>query len=126
MLKKTLYVFATLFIFLVVVEIFTTILFYFKDLQTTLITVKNVEDAPYLYYKFSESENPATGKKYLNPDGLASDLPVTKTNNKFRIALIGGSVAEGLGRISDSITKQPMFEMELKKMLGYPDLAELS
>jgi lysophospholipase L1-like esterase len=113
--KKFLYIISSLLFFLIIVEIFSTIIFYFKDDDSALIKVNNLEDVPFAYYKFSESTNSFTKKKYLNPDGFASDAIVEKLFGKYRIVLIGGSVAEGLGRMTDSVSQLPMLQNDLNR-----------
>ena len=108
--NKKIISFSVAFIILVIFffEIFFGIIFWFKDTSSQLIHVSSIKDTAYVYYQ-SEAD-------YLNEDGFSSTKPIKKPDGVFRIALIGGSVAENLG---ESLNEQGtlILENELNKAL---------
>ena len=90
-------------------EIVFGIIFWFRD-TANLIYVPSTKDAAYVYYEY-ESE-----ADHLNEDGFSTTKPMKKLDGIFRIALIGGGLAENLG---NSLNEQGILilENELNKVL---------
>ena len=100
--NKKIISFSVAFIILVIFffEIFFGIIFWFKD-TSELIHVSSIKDTAFVYYQ-SEAD-------YLNEDGFSTTKPIKKPDGVFRIALIGGSVAENLG---ESLNEQGILILE--------------
>ncbi len=83
--KYTLLVALLLVITVLLAEIVLGVVFHFKDKGLEPMAVR---DYPYLYYLFEKSDG-------LNEHGFKTNYPVKRQEGKFRIVLIGGSVARG-------------------------------
>ena len=90
-------------------EIVFGIIFWVRD-TATLIHVPSTKDAAYVYYEYESKAD------HLNEDGFSTTKPMKKLDGIFRIALIGGGVAENLG---NSLNEQGILilENELNKVL---------
>ncbi|MDX2001759.1 MAG: SGNH/GDSL hydrolase family protein [Chitinophagales bacterium] len=86
-LKYTLFVFLILLFSAILIEIGLGIAFRIKDRN---VQAMNVKDFPYIYFSFEKDE-------FSNADGIKTTKSITKEPGKFRIVLIGGSVARGSG-----------------------------
>lgn len=84
-LKKIGYGFLALIILALLLELVLGIVFWVKDMDTT---VEDVTDYPYLYYQYNESEQ-------TNQHGFKTNARLEKPEGVYRIILTGGSVARG-------------------------------
>lgn len=88
-MKKIFYTFFSLIIFLLFLNFVAGILFWIWNRNRDSIS-KIYVDAPYVYYKQNSYE---TGFN------IHDDLPLIKAPDEFRILILGGSVAYGMGNI---------------------------
>ena len=113
-MKKFTYIILTFLFSLIILEIGLSIVFYFKDQTWQAINLPFTKDSPYLYFTFSKSN---TDRICHNIDGFRTDNQIEKKDsNIFRIALIGGSVAEFLGCEKDS-SNNLLLQTELNNAL---------
>ncbi len=113
-MKKLSYIIITVFLSLIILEIGFSLIFYFKDQSVQAINLPCTKDTPYLYYSFLPSN---TDRISQNTDGFLTNSPIEKKDSSiYRIALIGGSVAEHLGAEKDS-ANQFVLQKELNTIL---------
>ena len=111
-MKKLIFSVVTFVLILIITEFLFTAVFYVKEIEQSIIHLDFVKDAPYLYYEFK-----GTKENRRNSDGFITNVPIEKGNSKYRIAIIGGSVAQGLGAAIDENGKL-IIEQELNRALN--------
>ena len=87
-MRKTIYVFLSALIFLIIAELFFGVVFLLKDARERLDLQNNTIDFPYLYFSFKPDD-----RRIINQDGLYSKAARDKDPGIYRIILTGGSVA---------------------------------
>lgn len=97
---------------LVLLEAGLGFVFWMKDAPDQLIHLTDTKDEPYVYFGYRQ-----TAENGRNIDGLYFQGSIEKTENTYRIALIGGSVAEFLGRELDE-QGNTLLQTVLRKKLG--------
>jgi lysophospholipase L1-like esterase len=89
MFKKFVFIILTFFIVLSLLNIFSGIVLW--RLHKNYQPKKGHKDAPYIYFE-QEPNGP-----YTNGFEIDSAIPLNKADNEYRILILGGSVANGLG-----------------------------
>src|SRR5690348_14078733 len=84
-LKYSLFTFLLLLFTALLTEAVLEVVFRIKDRHADPLPVR---DYPYLYFLFDDAEG-------LNEHGFKTQYPIEKQPGKFRIMLVGGSVARG-------------------------------
>jgi lysophospholipase L1-like esterase len=97
---------------LIFVEIALGVVFWIRDAGVPLVHLEHTADAPYVYYGFA-----STSENGRNADGFLSDSPREKPEGVYRVAILGGSVAERLGSARDD-DGELLLESELRRALG--------
>ena len=110
-MKKALFGVATFVFVVILLETVLGVMFFLKDARTQLIQLDHTKDMPYLYYAF---EPEANGR---NRDGFLSESERNKNEDFYRVAILGGSVAEGLGSARDE-TGELVLETALRRATG--------
>ncbi len=95
-----------------VLEVALGFVFWMTEPPGTVILRGQVADAPYVYYRLKP--DPGEG---INEDGFYTTLDRARRPGKFRIALIGGSVAKNLGK-SVEPSGALILESALNRTLG--------
>ena len=110
------YLVLTLVVLVVLLEAGLGLVFWIRDASNQLIYLEQVKDEPYVYFGYQDT--PENGR---NADGLFFSGNVEKAANTYRIALIGGSVAEFLGREDDG-SGNTLLQTVLRKQLNDPTI----
>lgn len=110
------FLFVTVLVLAVLLEAGLGLVFWMKDASGQLIHLDQTKDEPYVYYGYFDT--PENGR---NEDGLVFTGSIEKPANTYRVALIGGSVAEFLGREYDS-EGNTLLQTMLRNQLNDPTI----
>jgi len=98
---------------IVTLEVALGLAFWIKDRQSGAIHLSTAVDHPYTYFTFAPDR-----ARFTNEDGLYTKASRTKAQGKFRIVLVGGSLARsGQGRIPYEHAIASELERELNSRL---------
>ncbi|MBA3465975.1 MAG: hypothetical protein H0T21_01085 [Gemmatimonadaceae bacterium] len=112
MKKNTVFAVLTALIAIALVEIGFGLIYWMRHGENTLL-VSETRDHPYTYYTFAPN-----AKKHVNADGLNTDYGRAKAPGKYRIMLVGGSVARSREASSYQHKISSLLERELNSRLG--------
>lgn len=111
-LRMMLRIVGIVFISLIVLEISLGVFFWISDKTRKRIVLLDAVDHPYTYFAFA-----ADRKSFINEDGLYTKAPKVKAAGKYRIILVGGSVARSNHHPYDQ-TISSLLERELNARLA--------
>jgi len=106
------FIVASVLVLAVLLEAGLGMVFWYHDQATPLLYLEDVKDEPYLYFGYQQT--PENGR---NADGFFFQGSKKKPANTYRVALIGGSVAEFLGREVD-VDGNPLLQTMLRDQLS--------